>query len=437
MRARWILYLLAVHVGLGGLVLVLARERPWWFLGLELALAVSLLAGLALARRSMLPRELLATGAELIREEELSSRLAPPADPEAARVVALFNHLMERLRQERLAVEERGQLLAEVVAASPAAFLALDHDGRVDLVNPAAEALLGAPAAALRGRPLGDLAAPLAGELAALGDGERRLLNLGGRRLRASRGRFFDRGFARSFFLVEELTEELRASERAAYEKLIRLVAHEVKGSVGAVVSLLQSTAGMAAELPAARGARAARSLGVAEERLRHLDRFVNGFADVVRLPAPELAPVDLGRLLDDLLVLLDAELAARRIAVAWPRRDPAARPVSADKNQLEQALVNVFRNALEAIGEDGRLDLELAADGAATVLVVADSGPGIAPAVRDHLFVPFFSTKPDGRGLGLTLIREVLDAHGAVYALENRPQGGAAFRIALPAAPH
>lgn len=433
LAGRWTIYLLVVHLGLGALVLLLTRDRPWWFLGLELALVVSLLGGLALARRSALPRELLRTGAELIREEDLASRLSPPVDPEAAEVVALFNHLMEWLRQERLAVEERGQLLAEVVAASPAAFLTLDHDGRVDLVNPAAEALLDTPAAALTGRPVAALAHPAARELAALEDGQTRLLNLQGRRLRASRRRFYDRGFARSFFVVEELTEELRASERAAYDKLIRLISHEVKSSVGAVVSLLGSTAAMAGELPAGRGEKAARGLAVAEDRLRNLDRFVNGFADVVRLPVPVPAAVDAGRLLDDLLVLLEPELAARRIAVAW-HRDDAPYAVLADKNQLEQVLVNVLRNAIEAIGTDGRLDLSLARRGPSVVLAVADTGPGIAAEVRDQLFVPFFSTKPDGRGLGLTLIREILDGHGATYRLDSRDEGGAEFRVSLPA---
>jgi nitrogen fixation/metabolism regulation signal transduction histidine kinase len=433
LAGRWTVYLLVVHLGLGALVLLLAADRPWWFLGLELALVASLLAGLALARRSTLPRELLRTGAELIREEDLASRLSPPRDPEAAEVVALFNHLMERLRQERLAVEERGQLLGEVVAASPAAFLTLDHDGRIDLANRAAEALLDAPAAALVGRPVAALAHPVARELVALEDGQTRLLNLQGRRLRATRRRFYDRGFARSFFVVEELTEELRASERAAYDKLIRLISHEVKNSVGAVVSLLASTAAMARQLPAGRGEKAARGLAVAEDRLRNLDRFVNGFADVVRLPAPVLAPVDAGRLLDDLVVLLEPELAARRIAVAW-RRDEARCTVLADENQLEQVLVNVFRNAIEAIGTDGRLDLSLARGERTVVLAVADSGPGIAPEVRDQLFVPFFSTKPDGRGLGLTLVREILDSHGASYRLDSRAEGGAELRMELPA---
>lgn len=433
LAGRWTIYLLVVHLGLGALVLLLARARPWWFLGLELALLGSLLGGLALVRRSSLPRELLRSGGELIREEDLSSRLSPPRDPEAAEVVTLFNRLMERLRQERLAVEERGQLLAEVVAATPAAFLTLDHDGRIELANHAAEALLEAPAAELSGRTVASLAHPVAVELLTLRDGQTRLLNLQGRRLRASRRRFYDRGFPRSFFVVEELTAELRASERAAYDKLIRLISHEVKNSVGAVVSLLGSTAAMAAELPAGRGEKAARGLAVAEDRLRNLDHFVNGFADVVRLPAPVPVAVDVGRLLEDLVVLLEPELAARRIDVAW-HRDVVPCAALADEHQLEQVLVNVFRNAIEAIGTDGRLDLSLVRHGATVILAVGDTGPGIAAAVRDQLFVPFFSTKPDGRGLGLTLIREILDSHGASYRLGSRAEGGAEFRVSLPA---
>jgi len=433
LRGRWLLYLLALHLGLGGLVFWHLRERPWWFLGLEIALAVSLLLGLALSRRAELPRELLRTGSELIREEEFGSRLAGAGDREAAELVGLFNRMMERLRRERLLVQEREQLLAEVVGASPAAFLTLDHDGRVDLANPAAERLFGGGAAGPAGRTLGSIDHPLARALADLPPGESRLVDLSGRRLRAVHGRFYNRGFARSFYLVEELTAELRATERAAYDKLIRMISHEVNNSVGAVVSLLQSTAGLAADLPAARRERAERALAVAEDRLRSLNRFVDGFAEVVRLPAPDRRPVALDRLLDDLLVLLGPELAERRIAVRWLARPDRPATVSADKNQLEQALVNVLRNAIEAMGGDGEIALSLERRDGALCLAVADTGPGLPESVRSRLFVPFVSTKRDGRGLGLTLIREILEGHGFAYGLEDRPEGGALFRLEVP----
>lgn len=433
MRGRWLLYLLLVHLGLGGLVFWHLRDQPWWFLGLELALAVSLLAGLGLSRRSALPRELLRTGSELIREEEFGSRLARAADPEAAELVSLFNSMMERLRRERLAVQEREQLLGDVVRASPAAFLTLDHDGRVDLANPAAERLFEIPAPTLLGRPLRAIGHGLARALESLAPGESRLVNLRGRRLRAAHGRFYDRGFPRSFYLVEELTEELRATERAAYDKLIRLISHEVNNSAGAVVSLLQSAAGLAAELPGEQRERVSRALGVAEDRLRSLNRFVDGFAEVVRLPPPDRRPVALDRLLDDLLVLIEPELAERRIEVRWLARDAEVPEVSADKNQLEQALVNVLRNAMEAMGSGGEIGLSLERLGGSVRLAVADAGPGIPESVRPQLFVPFVSTKRDGRGLGLTLIREILEGHGFGYGLDDRPEGGAVFHLEIP----
>ena len=100
------------------------------------------------------------------------------------------------------------------------------------------------------------------------------------------------------------------------------------------------------------------------------------------------------------------------------------------DRNQIEQVLVNVLKNAMESIGEDGRIALRLVSDGERPVLAISDTGPGIPEEVRPLLFTPFFSTKRDGRGLGLTLIREILTAHGAGFGLENRAEGGAEFRV-------
>jgi nitrogen fixation/metabolism regulation signal transduction histidine kinase len=431
--SRWLVYLLFVHLGLGGVVFWKLRDEPWWFLGLEMALVVSFLVGMALARRSRLPRDLLRTGMELMREEEFGSRLAPAEDPDTKGLVGLFNEMMDRLRRERLRVQERELLLHEVITASPAGFVTLDHDERIELANPAAIRLLDAHEKELEGRSLRLLDHPLARELAALRPGDNTLVSSRGHRLRLTRGRFYDRGFPRSFLLIEELTEELRASERAAYDRLIRMISHEVKNSVGAVISLLQSTTQVARELPEPRRGTAARALGVAEDRLRNLDRFVNGFADVVRLPAPDLRPVDLTTLLDDLHLLLGPELEERQISWRWLARPTDGGPVvSADKNQLEQALVNVLRNAIEAVDREGELLVSLEAREGAVRLTIADSGPGLADPVRDQVFVPFVSTKRDGRGLGLTLIREILEGHGFRYGLENRPEGGAVFRIEM-----
>ena len=143
----------------------------------------------------------------------------------------------------------------------------------------------------------------------------------------------------------------------------------------------------------------------------------------------PYSRPCDLRQLLEEILLLLRPQLERRRIQARWEANGPVP-PVELDRNQIEQVLVNVLKNAMESIGEDGRIGLRLVSDGGRPVLAISDTGPGIPEGVRPLLFTPFFSTKRDGRGLGLTLIREILIAHGAGFGLENRPEGGAEFRV-------
>jgi signal transduction histidine kinase len=229
--------------------------------------------------------------------------------------------------------------------------------------------------------------------------------------------------------LLEELTAQLHASERAAYDKLIRMMSHEVHNSVGAVRSLLESIGRQ--ERPLDPGARAEydQAIDVAVARLTHLNAFMNTLADVVRIPPPDRRPCDLRRLVADIALLLRPEFERRRIALDWA--PPAAFPaIELDKNQIEQVLVNVLRNAMEAIGEDGRIAVVLAADAGRPRLAIRDSGPGLDPATQRELFSPFFTTKPRGQGVGLTLTREVLTLHGFDFELRNADPRGAEFRI-------
>lgn len=430
--SRAMLYLGASHLAFALLLVAAFRDRPWWLLGSELTLAVSLAAGVVVLRRAAVSQALLGTAAELIRERDFGSHLVPVGQSEADALVELFNRMSDRLREERLRLEEQNFLLDKVLASSPLGVLTLDHDGRVALMNPAAGGLLRLAPGKAAGRSLPELSAPLAEELAALGPGESRVVPLEGRRrLKCFRGQFFDRGFPRSFFLLEEVTEELRSSEKAAYEKLVRMISHEVGNSVAAVVSLLESAAPWGEQLPPGEREDFRHAMTVASGRMRSLNAFVNAFAEVVRLPPPDRRPCDVGALVDDVLTLLGPELERRRIAARWARRDEMP-PVQLDRNQIEQVLVNVFRNAVEAIGEDGEIAVSLAREDGRPTLRVADSGPGIAPEAEGMLFVPFFSSKRDGRGLGLVLIREVAGGHGFGCGLGNRAGGGAEFVLRM-----
>jgi two-component system nitrogen regulation sensor histidine kinase NtrY len=430
LRAKIVSYLVLIHLTLGAVAwFVLSKER-YLLIAAEALFAVSVVLGVLLVRAFFVPLRLIGTGAQLMREQDFTTHFREVGQPELDELIRIYNDMAEKLRQERLRAEEQHGFLEKILQASPAGVVTLDYDGRVSMVSPAAARFLETDEASLRGRFLRDLHGPLAESLGGIGLGETRVVVLAGRRrLRGVHAQFYDHGHPRSFFLLEELTEELRASEREAYEKLIRMITHEVNNSVGAVRSLLESLGAYGHQIRENDRGDFTGGVSVAVARMNNLNQFMRGFAEVVRLPDPEPRPCDVKRLVDDILVLLRPELEARRISCAWECVDPAL-PILLDKNQIEQVLMNVLKNAVESIGEEGTIALTMARDGGRPVLTIRDSGSGFTDEVRARLFTPFFTTKREGRGLGLTVVQEILARHRFDFDLRPVPGGGAVFII-------
>ena len=170
-------------------------------------------------------------------------------------------------------------------------------------------------------------------------------------------------------------------------------------------------------------------ALQVASDRIDHLSAFMRSFAEVVKLPTPHLQPVDLEALLRDIAVLMRAECERRNIEWDWDIQADLKR-IAMDENQMEQAFVNILKNAVEAIGEDGRITIRLGKLQDRPFAVVEDTGEGIDPEVAESLFTPFFSTKENRRGLGLTLVQEILSRHGFAFSLESPPDEPTRFTI-------
>ena len=424
------LYLLAVHLLFAGVAAYLLLQNRLFVLAVEAVFLLSFAVGYRLLHGLLAPLDLVREGALLLADRDFSTRLREPGQPELDPLFRVYNRMADHLREERTRQEEQHHLLSRILEASPSGALILDYEGRIEFANPAAGRLLGLPLSEILGRRPAELASPLAPPIAALEPGDLRLLPLtGGRRVRGHRGTFVDRGFPRSFVLLEELTEELRQHEKAAYEKLIRTMSHEINNSVGASNSLLHSCLNYARHLPAEDRHDFEKALLVVIARTEHLNAFMRGFADVVRLPAPRREPCDLRELLEGIALLLRPELLERRIAWAWAEAEPLP-PIALDRAQMEQALVNVGRNAMEAIGRDGTITLRLGRTGGRSFLIVEDTGPGLSPEARANLFTPFFSTKENGQGIGLTLVQEVLSEHRFDFALESRPGGPTQFTI-------
>jgi len=431
LRFKILCYLTSIHLLVGAVAVIALREHRSWLLAAEALFLLSIAIGWMLVRAFFQPLELIRTGAQLLRDGDFTTRIREVGQPEMDPLIDVYNRMIDRLREERQRLAEQHVLLDKILRASPSGILTFDFDGRAVLANPAAGRLLRATADGLLGRRLDELDLPLASQLAALTvDGSTVLPGPGGRRLRARRVGFVDRGFSRSFVLVEELTHELRASEKEAYGTVIRMLSHEVRNTVGAVRSLLDSCRGYAEPLAPDDRRDFVRAIEVSSRRLESLDGFMNGFADVVRLPDPDPRPCDLRASIEDLLVLHAPELARRRIAIEWTSGEDAPLTVVADKNQLEQVIVNVLRNAIDAIGEDGLVAIEAVERADGVALRIADDGPGLSDEARANLFTPFFTTRPEGRGLGLTVVREILDRHGFEFDLANRVGRGAEFSV-------
>jgi len=430
LRGRFIAYLVVIHLAFAGVAGVVLRAHTVWLPAFEAFFLLSFLAGLWLLRSLFEPVDLLRSSVEFIEAGEFSTRLRETGRPELDPLIRVYNRMADTLRQERIRSEEQEMFLERIIRASPSGILTLDLDGRVTMANPAACAFLQREAGELEGRSLADAGSPLADALAALGPEQSRVVPLqGSRRVRCQASTFMDRGFARRFLVLDEMTEELHRSEKAAYEKLIRLMSHEVGNTASAVGSLLDSCLASARLLPEPERADYAGALGIAIARVGRMNEFMQGFAEVVRLPAPRRQPCDLRGLLEDVTGLFREDAGTRRVAWVW---EVTGGPllVSLDRGQMEQVLVNVVKNALEAIGTDGTITIRLGCNPSRPFTVLEDSGSGIPEDVRDQLFTPFFTTKPDGQGLGLTLAREVLLAHGFDFSLENAPGGGARFTI-------
>ncbi|THC46165.1 PAS domain-containing sensor histidine kinase [Massilia sp. Mn16-1_5] len=447
-------YILAIHLPPLACAALLLPGHPLLFVGAELLLLASLAAGWRLMRRALEPLDYTRRFRDLLQDQHYANRMAPPAagkPDELGELVASFNTMLAALHRERLMAGEQQGLLDRLLEATPSAVLVFDYDRAISLVNASAATLLGLEQA--QGKRLADLRPPmsapsadareherrrdLAAQLDALASGESRLLtDLDGRRYRAQRGHFYDRGFARDFLFVEELTAELEDSERATYAKLVRVLAHEVNNTVAATRSVLDSLLFYRNQLADSDAADFSTAIDAVRRRNVSLGEFIDRFTRVVKMPEPELRPTSLRAIVDDILWLKREACSARGVELRWVRCDEIE-PIAMDGQLMEQALLNIVKNAIEAVQgrqargvPGGHVHLALEARGAQAVLSVVDSAGLLGEVAPRRLFTPFFTTKPGGQGIGLMFVREVLNRHGFGYALETTGEGQTRFEI-------
>lgn len=374
------------------------------------------------------PMHTIGNGMELLREQDFSSRLSPVGQHEADRIVNIFNRMMDQLKNERLRLREQNHFLDLLIQASPMGVIITDLDGNISQANPMAIKMLGIHIESLLNKPMEKIDSPLATELAALSKEETRVVRLNDANIyRCTFTFFIDRGFQHPFYLIERMTDEVIRAEKKAYEKVIRMIAHEVNNTTAGITSTLDTVEqALATEKDMEE---ICDVMHVCTERCFSMSKFITRFADVVKIPEPLLSRNSLNETATTCVRFMEGLCNDHHIQLTL-QCTPDVGDVNLDTSLFEQVLVNIIKNAVESIGQDGEIRITTTAPAS---LEVADNGPGISKETEEKLFSPFFSTKPHGQGIGLIFIREVLNRHGCTFSLRTYNDGWTRFRISFP----
>lgn len=428
-RIFWLAVLVAVPA-LAALAIALwvhgVSQSIWWSVFAPLLLCTLALAA-RVRNRVVFPLYTLSNLLEALREGDFSLRGTRARRGDAVgEVIWEVNALAQTLREQRLKVEETLALLTKVLGAIDIAIFAFDAQQRLRLINPAGERLLAVRQGAAQGRTAVELGIDeclAIGSVATL----KRAFPGGAGSWECRRATFREGGLPHDLLVITDLSRALREEEREAWQRLIRVLGHELNNSLAPIKSMAGTLLTLLARTPPPSDWREDMRGGLAlmEDRADALTRFMFGYTTLARLPPPSKRTVELGELVQRVARL------EQRLAVAVERGNEMT--IDADSDQIEHALINLIKNATDAaLPAAGEVRVRYGPRDGAAWIEIEDTGPGLAST--DNLFVPFFTTKPSGSGIGLVLARQIVEAHDGHLTLANRAdRSGCVARVVLP----
>lgn len=426
--ALWLGVVALAAVGVTGAAWALVEPR-WLALVVALLLLVPLVAFCAtrVTTRWSRTARALTDGISSLRDRDFSMSVTRATSDEMGELVAAYNGLGDQLRVERQSLYQRELMLDTVIQTTPLA-LVLTNDGDAVIYSNTTARQLFASGRKLEGERFSNLLArapaPLQEAIQRGGDtlftlelaGEPQVYHV-------SQRRFLLNALPHRLLLLKQLTREINSQEVATWKKVIRVIAHELNNSLAPISSLAHSGQILAHAPP--NPEQLGRVFSTIEDRARHLAGFIEGYAQFAKLPHPRLAPVAWEVLVERLRVVVGFTLVG-----ALP-----GRAASFDTAQVEQALINLLKNARESGSDTAAIELAVQPVPHGFAIEVRDRGPGFTQAALENALVPFYSTKETGTGLGLTLCREIVEAHGGRLRIANRDGGGAVVTLFLPEA--
>jgi two-component system nitrogen regulation sensor histidine kinase NtrY len=364
-------------------------------------------------------------GIASLKDRDFSVSVTRATHDELGELVSAYNDLGDKLRVERQSLYQRELMLDTVIQTTPLALVLTNNHDAVIYSNAAARHLFSA-GRKLEGHKFEDYLAaapaPLREAIARGGDTLFTLELVGEPQVfHVSQRSFLLNTLPHRLLLLKQLTREINSQEVATWKKVIRVIAHELNNSLAPISSLAHSGQILARAPPDPD--QLARVFATIEDRARHLGGFIEGYAQFAKLPKPRLAPVSWAVLIERLRAVVKFHLEG-----AVPTRHAVF-----DSAQIEQALINLLKNAAESGSPEEAVELVISQGTGGCTLEIRDRGPGFTSAALENALVPFFSTKATGTGLGLTLCREIVEAHGGRLRIGNREGGGAVVTLWLP----
>ena len=425
LRTKYILFIGLLELVCLALSFYLFRQNRIYFIISEIFIIITIVLAIQLYYQLLLPLKTLMSGIDALRSRDFNVKFRPTGKYEMDQLIGIYNEMIERIRIERTQQEQQHYFLEKLINTSPTGIIILDYNNKIEQINPKALQILGAKENELKGKLIEEAGNTLLQNVASLKSGASKTFSINGiNTYKVQSAHFIDRGFPRNFLMIEELTTEILEAEKNVYGKVIRMMAHEVNNTIGPVNSIINST--LKANFVETSGNDLRNALNVAIRRNNNLNSFMRNFADLVKLPHPSKKKVDLNKIINNVAGLMSHKANEKGIKLSFNIEDGFF--INADEEQIEQALINIIKNSIEAIESTGIINIDL--NKKKSKLVIRDSGKGISTTDAEQLFSPFFSTKRDGQGIGLTLVREILINHGFEFSLKTIQQGQTEFTI-------
>ncbi len=404
----------------------LLETNKIWFLVAEIFILFSIVISIIIYKQLIRPLNLISSGIEAIKDKDFNMKFVKVKQKEMDELIDVYNKMIDQLLQERVMQQEQHYFLEKLLEASPSGIIILDFDEKITSINPAAENFVNIKSDETIGKTFKEINSNFLKELGNLNEKQLSLIYKNGMKTyKCSRAHFVDRGFSHKFIIIDEFTEEIIKTEKQAYGKVIRMMSHEINNSIGAVNSILNSVKSYKEQLDKSVKNDFETFLDIAIDRNENLNKFMNKFAEIVRIPKPIKTKTNLNELLKTISILMD-----KNPKIIW-KLELSAKPfiVELDVQQMELVLINILKNSMEAIEDRGIIFIKTI-DSPQKKLIIKDDGKGIDNEIQQNLFTPFFSTKKDGQGIGLTLIREILGNHEFEFSLKMNREKETEFVI-------